>query len=309
LSTLTVNGTAAINGGSIYANNQDFEGAVTLGADTTIAGSAGTGAATVKFAGAVDSKGSARSLTVNVQAGTTVLNGTVNAANVSIGGGNAVFDGNIGSGLALNSFKVNPIGGVGADNIDVAHGVTTTGNQTYTAGVTLTGNSTFTSSGGVVDFGSTVLGDSVHGGESLTVNAKGLTLNGLVGSSTVVGRPGSLSTVVVNVSQAPKPGGIDINVTPGIVVRTTGNQTYSPGGSSPSPYFQNGNILLSDQGGFLVAYNDAGAVDLESVIKAVFTTLATHPAETGPGIQGEVSGESIVPPGAHLKRSGEVKVK
>ncbi|WP_353229621.1 filamentous hemagglutinin N-terminal domain-containing protein [Novosphingobium sp.] len=155
LSALTVTGTSAINGGSVATTGaQDYQGAVTLGATTTINSSAGNGAVT--FAQTLDG---AHVLTVNAGTGLTTFGGAV-------------------GGLT----KLTTLTVTGASAIN-GGSVATTGAQSYQGPVTLGAATTLDSSAGNGDIG---FGSTIDGGFALTAKAgTGLTtFGGTVGGGT-----------------------------------------------------------------------------------------------------------------------------
>ena len=147
LASLSVSGTTAIDTTAISTTGtQTYTGAVTLGSDTTLTGSA------VSFDYTID--------------GTQAL--TVDGA--------ATFKADIGDTAHLTSLTVN-----GTTAFDGT--VTTTGDQTYNGAVTLNTDQTLTSTMGSIDFVSTVDAASA-GGEALTVSAANgtVTFGGNVGA-------------------------------------------------------------------------------------------------------------------------------
>lgn len=159
LTSVTVGGPVALNGGAVTTTGTQSYGAATLGAHTTLAS---TGGATIDFTSTIDG---ARSLTVNTT-GLTTLGGAV-------GGTTALSSLLLGGPLALN-------GGA----------ITTTGNQTYGGPVVLGSDTTLASTGGgTIDFTQTL--DGAH---ALAVNnTAGTTrLGGVVGGTL------ALSQLIVN---------------------------------------------------------------------------------------------------------------
>jgi autotransporter-associated beta strand protein len=148
LRSLSVTGTAALNGGSVTTNaagagTQSYGGAVTLGADAALSASAPTGTpALVTFASTVDAAArGAQGLTVT---------------------GNASFGGAVGSGQAPSTLTVTGTTALGAGS------VTTTGKQTYDRAITLTRTVDDTLSYSAITIGGTVDAQS-QGGEGLTL--------------------------------------------------------------------------------------------------------------------------------------------
>jgi filamentous hemagglutinin family protein len=148
----------------VNAVNQNYEDALTLGANTTFAGNS-TAAAAVTFASTVDG---AHTLTVN--AATTT------------------FDDTVGGGTPLTSVKTEDTAGTGTTVLgnsatDPSMSVTTSGTQTYdniTLGADTTVTSTGTGTAGNITFSGTV-----NGAQALVVNTAGVTVfNGLVGNTT-----------------------------------------------------------------------------------------------------------------------------
>ncbi|MDE1149843.1 MAG: filamentous hemagglutinin N-terminal domain-containing protein [Azospirillaceae bacterium] len=195
LSSLYVSGTAALNGGAISTvGNQTFHGAVTLGADTTLATSlagsvvsfSGTlngahgliinnGSGAVTFSSTIGDTTRLGDLTVNTS-GTTTFSGAVKAASVTTDAGGTVV--------------------LGA-------GVDTTGTQIYNDAATLTAAATLKGTG--VTFGGTLDG------------AKALTITGDADFGGAVGGTTALTSLSVS--------GATLLV--GGAVNTTGAQTYT----------------------------------------------------------------------------------
>ncbi len=131
LSSVTVSGTSALNGGSVKTSgDQIYSDIVTLGADTTLTS---TGGGLMQFIGAINSDATARALSVV---------------------GRAEFDANVGGTKALASVAVTAPTRLSAGLI------TTTGAQTYSGAVTLGADTKLTSSGGLVKFVQTVDSDA-----------------------------------------------------------------------------------------------------------------------------------------------------
>jgi hypothetical protein len=146
LASVTVANTAALNGGSVTTTGaQAFNGAVTLGANTTLAS---TGAGNVTFASTVNG---AFGLTVNTAGVTT-------------------FGGAVGGATALTSLTTDAPGSTAING----GSVTTTGAQAFNDAVTLGANTTLTSTGA----GNITLGGAVNGTFALTVNTAGVTTFG-----------------------------------------------------------------------------------------------------------------------------------
>lgn len=159
LTSLTIGGPVALNGGSVTTTGAQSYGAATLGTNATLTS---TGGGTVDFTSTIDG---ARSLAIGTT-GLTTLGGAV-------GGTNALTSLGVTGPLALN-------GGA----------VTTTGNQTYGGAVTLGSDTTLSSTGGgTIDFTQTL-----DGAQALAVNNTGGTtrLGGVVGGTL------ALSQLIVN---------------------------------------------------------------------------------------------------------------
>ncbi|CAO3455988.1 hypothetical protein [Azospirillum argentinense] len=153
LSRLSVTGTAALNGGAVTTvAEQNFGGAVTLGADTVLTG------------GAV-----------------SLLNG-VSAANAGVQGltvdGDAVLAGVFGETGALRQIAVS-----GGTRLDGAS-VTTTGAQRFGGALTVAGASALTSTGGDLVFGGAV--DSANR-SALSLNGASFRAAGDIGASGLMG--------------------------------------------------------------------------------------------------------------------------
>ena len=208
LSSLTVNDPIApvsgidIDGGSVTTSgNQTYNGAVALGADTTLTSTSGL----VDFGGAVDG---AHALSVS---------------------GNAEFDNPVGGNSPLSSLSVS---GTTAIYAGARYGeINTSGNQTYTGAVTLGEDSVLTSTGGTVDFGSTLDGTYAL---TVTGNAE---FDGAVGSNAQLTSVSISGTTVLN-------GGL---------ISTTGNQTYT------------GEVTLAQDA---TLTSNSGTVDLQGGVDA-----------------------------------------
>ncbi len=126
LTALSVGGISAINGGSVTTSgNQNYAGAVTLGANTALTG------ALIGFGG-------------------TVRGAADNLYSLAITG-NAIFPGAVGD----NGQRLTALSVTGTSIIN-GGSVTTSGNQSYAGPATLGASTTFT--GGLVSFGSTLRG-------------------------------------------------------------------------------------------------------------------------------------------------------
>ncbi len=155
LVSVHVTGTAGLNGGTVTTTgDQNYGGAVTLGADMLLA------AGTVTFGSSVDG---AQALTID---------------------GNAVFGSDFGDHTPLSSLDV-----TGTTTFNTPVG-TTTGNQTYGGAVTLTSGAsggtlttygTLTSDNGNITFNSTLDG---HQFLTLSASSGTITVNGVVGGTT-----------------------------------------------------------------------------------------------------------------------------
>ena len=171
LTAILVSGTGTLDGGAVTTTGaQNYNNAVTLGADTTLTS---TGGGTITFGSTIDN---AHALTV---------------------AGNAAFHDVVGGGTALTSLSVS-----GTSTLK-GGAITTTGGQTYMGAVTLGVDTTLSSTSGTVDFGSTV-----NGPQALTVSGNaefdksvGLTqkLTSLsVGGMTTLGNATSPVTVFID---------------------------------------------------------------------------------------------------------------
>lgn len=228
LSTFTTDaaGSTVMNGGTIStASTQTYNDAVTLGADTTLNATNSN----VVFASTLDRDVSASALTINAGSGAITLTGNVGAG----------VNGALGA-LALNSTGVTSITGAlaGASLTTNAGGsttlntstITTSGNIVFNDAVTLASaaTKTLTSTGGLINFVSTVTGNF-----GLIVSAATTALFG----STV----GTAALTSLNVSAA---SGININGS----VTTSGTQTYQNAvtlGASSTFTTTNSNIIFN----------------------------------------------------------------
>ena len=146
LVSIHVTGAAALNSGTVTTTgDQNYDGAVTLGAGTLLTGG------TVTFGSSVDG---AQALTID---------------------GNAVFGGDFGSVNPLSSLDV-----MGTTKFSSGAG-TTTGDQNYGGAVTLGSDVTLTSDNGNITFNSTVDGNQFL---TLSASSGTITVNGAVGGTT-----------------------------------------------------------------------------------------------------------------------------
>ncbi len=236
LNLATGNGGATQLTGTITTTGtQTYNDAVTLTGDTTVVGT------TVTFASAVNSTSAAESLTVT---------------------GNAVFQGPIGAGAALEAVTVSGTTSLGATPVitDNSNG---TGLQTYTGAVTLTGDVVLIGTG--IVFGSTVDG-TVAGNQSLTIT----------GPATFGGVVGGVALEALSVSGA-------------TAINTTAITTSTAGGGSGNQTFTGAVTLSSDAAltGTTVAFGSTvngtgdGTESLTITGNASFAGIvgATHPLE------------------------------
>jgi hypothetical protein len=141
-----VTGAATLNGGTVTTTgDQNYDGAVTLGADTSLTGG------TVTFGNSVDG---AQALTIS---------------------GNALFGGDFGDLNPLSSLDV-----TGMTRFNSRAG-TTTGNQNYGGAATLGSDVTLTSDNGNITFNSTIDGNQFL---TLSASSGTITVNGAVGGTT-----------------------------------------------------------------------------------------------------------------------------
>ena len=175
LTSLSVSGTSDINGGSVKTTaTQTYTGAVKLGADTALTGTA------VTFGSKVNSDATARSLTVN---------------------GNSTFGGAVGDTSALNNLLVTGTSAINGGSVK------TNGTQTYQGAATLGAEPTVLS-GTTVSFGNTL--DSSGSPRSLTINGNA-SLGGAVGGNLKLNSLKISGTTAIN----------------GGAVNTVGAQTYT----------------------------------------------------------------------------------
>jgi filamentous hemagglutinin family protein len=154
LRSLAVSGDAALDGGAYTTTGgQQFGGAVTLGADTSLT------AESVRFAGALDG---AHALVVNGHTGDSSL-----AHAAALGDPTVRFDGAVGNSQALASLVVNGTGAIGGSS------VTTSGAQRWNGAVTLDAD---------VKLGATnvTFAQTVEGEKNLEI-AGDVVLDGLIG--------------------------------------------------------------------------------------------------------------------------------
>src|SRR5208282_5109849 len=209
LTSLTVSGTTAIDTTAITTTGtQTYSGAVTLETDPTFTGTL------VDFAS------------------------TLNGAYPLIVVGDAEFHGAVGGTTPLASVSVS-----GTSDLN-GGSVTTSGNQTYEGAVTLSSNDTLTSTGGLVDFQSTV-----NGGYGLTVDGN-VEFGGAV----------TLASLTVD------SGSIDLAAD----VTTTGDQSYTVTGTGNALDVPSGVTLTSTAGNItLETITGATNITIEGTVSAV----------------------------------------
>ena len=181
LASLAVTGTSAINGGSVTTTGaQDYKGAATIGAATTLDSSAGNGA--ISFENTLDG---GFALATNAGTGATMFGGQVGAAarlaSVTIAGPAAINGG----------------------------GIATSGLQDYKGAVTIGAATTLDSSTGS---GAITFEKTLDGGFSLIANAGGAqtTFGGIVGGATKLASLAVTGTSLINTA----------------AISSTGTQTY-----------------------------------------------------------------------------------
>ena len=188
LKFLTTNGLSEIAGGSVVTkNDQRYNGAVVLAADTTLTSTDG---GLIGFASTVDSDtGQTRSLTTTSTGQTT-------------------FGGRVGATDKLSTLTVNGPSALNAAGTLLAPSIQTTGAQTYNGAVTLGADTVL--SGTTMTFGT---GGTINGARSLDVLGNAV-FKGVVGGSTALTR--------LTVS-----GTTEFDAAGATTVTTTGQQTYT----------------------------------------------------------------------------------
>lgn len=165
-------------------------------------------------------------VTSGVAATTFTLNGAINGASQLVlnGPGSLILNGNIGQTTAITSLlENNTVAG-----LTLPGSIKTSGNQTYNTAVILGASGTYNSTGGSIDFTSTL--DGAH---SLTINSNGTTTFG-----NTVGGTTPLTGLDVTASA------IDINTTG---INTSGNQRYRSTvnlGASPDLITHSGTMIF-----------------------------------------------------------------
>ncbi|HUO93202.1 MAG TPA: hypothetical protein VMU22_09785, partial [Rhizomicrobium sp.] len=208
LAGLTVDGPATIDTDFIRTTGtQTYSGAVTLLADTTLASMSGT----VDFASTIE--------------GTQAL----------MIDGNASFNADVGDSASLTSLTV-----IGATTFDGT--LTTSGNQKYNGAVTLDTDQTLTSTGGSIEFDSTV-DAATPGAEGLTVSAA----NGLVTFYGAVGGVEDLKSLSVTANALTLTGAITTQNN--LLLDVTGSSPVAINGALTS---NTGDITLETGSGDLV---------------------------------------------------------
>ncbi len=310
--TTTGVGTTMIDGGAVYANTQDYQNAVVLGANTTLAkNNTGTGntpnaAANVTFGSTLDADSAANNRTLLVDAGTAEFSGKVGAAGTTEATSTAL--------SSLTTEDVNGTTAVPTGTTALNGGYVYASTQDYNDAVTLGRNTTLaeddlntaphyppTDAATSVTFGSTVEGTTASTvapaiNPSLTVDSKLVVLNGSIGGGATQGV--ELSLVDFYYSSSGNAGSLQVQVNaPGVIVRTftPDSQTYS--GSFTTPY-----PLIEEPSGIVTS--GTGEIDLEDVIRGIYVQQqelkhVTGKAKARPGLAPEL------PPGEYLVRSSD----
>ncbi len=204
LSSVVVTGTAVLNGGTVTTSGgQTYNGAATLGTDTTLAGT------TLGLAGVT---GGGHNLTLN-NIGTGTLNGAVSGVNAltAIGSGSLRVNSTIFAASVNDTEATTLNGGT----------VTTTAGQSYSGSTTLGADTTLT--------GTTLsLSGVTGGGHGLTLNNSAAgTLNGAVSGVNVLTAGGSGSLTVNSTISALSVNDSEVTTFNGGTVTTSGPQTYA----------------------------------------------------------------------------------
>jgi hypothetical protein len=222
LTSLTVDGTAAINGGGVTTSgSQTYNGAVTLAANTILTTTAAGGGVT--FNSTIT--GATFNLTVSAQ-GTTTFNDPVSGVGtlLSDNGGTTV----VNDPISAAQVQIDDAVTLNVASPSVA--VTTSGSQTYNGAVTLGANTilTTTAAGGGVTFNSTITGATFN----LTVSAQGTTTfnDPVSGVGTLLSDNGGTTVVndPISAAQVQIDDAVTLNVaSPSVAVTTSGSQTYN----------------------------------------------------------------------------------
>ena len=278
-------GATALSGTITTVGSQTYNGAVTLGANTTL--NAGAGA--INFASTVNGL---FSLDAN-STGVTTFGGAVGGTNALTG-----LTTNAGGSTFISGGAITTNGAIGAASVAVTGAatlggnVTTTGNQSYGGAVNLSTSSILTSSAnGQIQFVSTV-----DGAQALTVNTSGVTrFDAPVGNTTALTTlttdvPG---TTIIN-SSIRTTGAINLNDA------VSGNNLTLNAGASPITLPNAGNdfagtltltgstATVSDVNALTVVLNTTGANNLSAggAISATgnFSNLTASTTGAGSGI-------------------------
>ena len=238
-----------------------------------------------------------------MKSGSAGFAGTVNGAhNLTVNSAGATtFSSVVGDTAALTSLTTD------ADGTSSSVGVQTTGATTFNDNTTLSGtygSSAFTAGGTTTlagdttitaanaTFNSTIDGTTA-GGQSLTVNASGTTT---LGDNIGVNQELNKITILS--------GFIDVTKAPGIIAKSTGIQQYH---LPAKTYFTTANFLLAKDANGIELYSDQGQIELDDLLKGLFRNMQ-KPQTTEATLTGEATTETPdLPPGARLKRSGQVK--
>jgi hypothetical protein len=304
LISLTLADAASLNGGSVKTTGeQDYKGAVTLGANTTLNGSP------------------------------VVFGSTVNGAHTLAVTGSATFGGAVGGVASLTSLTMN-----NAANLNGVS-ISTTGAQTYDGAVTLGASDTLTSTGGKnITFVSAVNGDF-----GLTVNTSGNEdFEGGVGTSqalanlTTDGSGTVGGTAMFNIGLANSDG--NAVVVNGEITLNDNLESYAASGSTILGEMKAGSVATPGNGEVIIDSSKLVVYSTDqSYVTRTFTTsnpLDEEPSATvitGSGSIADVGGDIkgiynnqvkkfvpadqvkvvpgpavILPPGQYLTRSGDV---
>lgn len=175
--TVTLNGVTGNSHNLTVTGNAALDGTLASVANLLVTGTTALGTASVTTTGTQEYDG-----TLTLNGGDTTLQGTTVTVNGVTGGGsslavtgNAALNGTI---AGINALSVSGTTALGTGSL------TTAGTQTYTGAVTLSGDTTLTSTGGDVDFGSSV--------DSATATPESLTVNAAAGQASFAGAVGSI---------------------------------------------------------------------------------------------------------------------
>jgi len=245
LKSLSVTGTADIEGGAVTTTTtQDYGGAATLSADTTL------NATSVTFASMLDSDATPRALMINAA---------------------VTFDGAVGGLFALNSLSV-----TGTSNLNGGL-IRSAGAQSYGGAVQVTIDDTLATlnDNANVTFSSTV--DALNlGGAALTIDTSGGRAFGNFGVVQFEGKVGGLHPLAaLTITSGPFTlnSGINVTTTGNVLITVAEEQHDEAGGPKDNLELGGGSTLTSSGGNIELRAGDNLKIDAGSTLAATAGTV------------------------------------